>query len=145
MKTKLIIVAFAVLLTLTLVAQQQPKVSEPDAGIIAKLTEIVQIRKQLVEYYQAEYDAGHALSATVDGMQWAAVELAEARVNLARERGQREPLIAALQELVAAHEQRAEMTKRRSSESGSNAAKVEVERTQVALLEAQVRLLRAQK
>jgi hypothetical protein len=147
MKTKLIIAALAVLFSLTLVAQQQSKVpgpGEPESRILAKLSEIVQIRKQLVEYYQSLYDAGEASTENVAGLRRATVELAEAQINLAREGKQRDALITALQSLVAAHEQRVEMAKRNLHVNSTNAAKAEVGRAQVALLEAQVRLIRGQ-
>ncbi len=147
MKTKLIIAALAVLFSLTLVAQQQSKVpgpAGPDSRILAKLSEIVQIQKQLVEYYQSLIDAGEPSSENVAGLLRATVGQAEARVELAREGRQHDALISALQALVAVHEQRAEMAKRNFSVNSTNATKAEVGRAQVALLEAQVRLIRGQ-
>ncbi len=147
MKTKLIIAGLAVFLSLSLVAQQQSKAPGPgemESRIIAKLSEIVQIQKQLVEYYQSLIDAGESSAENVAGLRRATVELAEARIDLAREGKQRDALITALQSLVAAHEQRVEMAKRSLHVNSTNAAKVEVGRAQVALLEAQIRLIRGQ-
>ena len=147
MKTKLIIAGLTVFFSLSLIAQQQSKApgpGEPDSRVLAKLSEIVQIRKQLVEYYQALYDAGEPSAENVAGLLRATVELAEARVDLAREGRQHDALITALQALVAVHEQRTERAKRNLHVNSTNAAKVEVGRAQVALLEAQVRLIRGQ-
>lgn len=143
MKTKLTIAVFALFFTFSLVAEQQIKAPEPDAKIIAKLTEIVQIREQLVDYNQALYNAGRASAEDVAGMESAEVELAEARVDLARERGPRELLIEALQGLVAAHERRVERAKNRKNVA--RASEIDVKQAQAALLQAQIRLLREQK
>ena len=139
MKTKLI-TALAAAFTLVLFAQQQrtaPEPNEPDARIVAKLSEIVSIRERLAKSYEEMIKAGRA---SVDGL--AEVELAEARIALARERGQREAVITELQGLVAAHERRAQ---RMHGLAKDRLPSGEVERTQAALLEAQVRLLREQK
>jgi hypothetical protein len=68
--------------------------------------------------------------------------LAEARVDLARERGQPDAIITELQGLVAAHERR---TKWMAGLAADRIAPAHIDSAQVALLEAQVRLLRAQK
>lgn len=143
MKTKLTFAALAVFFTFSLVAEQQPQAPEPDARVIAKLAEIVQIREQLVDYNQALYKAGRASAEDVAGMELAEIELAEARVDLARERGQREPLIEALQGLVAAHERRTERAKNRKNVA--RASEIDVKQAEAALLQAQVRLIREQK
>jgi hypothetical protein len=146
MKTKLITTAIAVLFSSTLLAEEPSKTSgatEPDANIIAKLTEIVQIRGQLVEIEQALHQSGRASAENGSGVEVAEVELAEARVDLAREKGQRDALIAALQGLVAANERRVEWAKR--MKDLARVSDVEVKRAQAELLKAQVRLLRAQK
>lgn len=146
MKTKLITTAIAVLFSSTLLAEESPKVpgsAEPDAKIIAKLTDIVQIREQLVEIEQALHKSGRASSENGSGVELAEVELAEARVDLASEKGQRGDLIAALQGLVTANERRVEWAKR--MKDLARVSDVEVKRAQAELLEAQVRLLRAQK
>lgn len=141
MKTKLLIVALVSAFTFALVAQQQRnspvRSPEPDARIVSKLSEIVGIRERAARNYQEMMKAGRA---SRDGL--AEVELAEARVDLARERGQTEAVIAELQSLVAAHERR---TKWMASLATDRIAPGEIDRAQVALLEAQVRLLRAQK
>ena len=144
MKTKLIIIALASAFTFVLVAQQQRVsparpvgVVEPDARIVSKLSEIVGIRERAAKNYEEMLKAGRASS---DGL--AQVELAEARVDLAREQGQPAAIITELQGLVAAHERR---TKWMAGLATDRIAPGGVDRAQVALLEAQVRLLRAQK
>ena len=144
MKTKLILIALASAFTFVLVAQQQRVsparpvgVVEPDARIVSKLSEIVGIRERAAKNYEEMLKAGRASS---DGL--AQVELAEARVDLAREQGQPAAIITELQGLVAAHERR---TKWMAGLATDRIAPGVVDRAQVALLEAQVRLLRAQK
>ncbi len=126
-------------------AQQQEKAggaTVPDAGIVAKLTEIVRIREALVEIEQALYKAGR--SAGEGGqVELAEIELAEARVELAREKGQKELIITELQGLVAACERWVEWAKNMKKQA--RASEVEIQKAQVALLKAQVRLLREQK
>lgn len=146
MKTKLITTAIAVLFSFTLLAQEPSKTSgatEPDAKVLTKLTEIVQIREQLVEIEQALHQSGRASSENGSGVELAEVELAEAKVDLAREKGQRDALIAALQDLVVANERRVEWAKR--MKELARVSDVEIKRAQAELLKAQVRLLRAQK
>ena len=144
MKTKLSIIVLASVFAFALVAQQSRsapvRAAEsvvPDARIVAKLSEIVGIRERLARNYEEALRAGRASHDSL-----AEVELAEARVDLARERGQREAIITELQGLVAAHERR---TKWMSSLSKDRVAPVEIDRAQAALLEAEIRLLRAQK
>ena len=146
MKTKLITTAIAVLLSSTLLAEESSKVpgsAEPDAKVLTKLTEIVQIREHLVEIEQALFNSGRASAENGSGVEVAQVELAEARVDLAREKGQRDDLIAALQGLVAANERRVDWAKR--MKDLARVSDVEIKRAQAELLKAQVRLLRAQK
>ncbi|MBN8417988.1 MAG: hypothetical protein J0L73_03655 [Verrucomicrobia bacterium] len=137
MKTKLITTAVIALFSSSLLAQ------EPDAKIIAKLTEIVQIREQLVEIEQALHTSGRDAAGNGSEVEVAQVELAEARVDLAREKGQRDALIAALQDLVAANERRVEWAKR--MKDLARVSDVEIKRAQAELLKAQVRLLHEQK
>ena len=144
MKTKLTIIALASAFTFVLVAQQQRVsparpvgVVESDARIVSKLSEIVGIRERAAKNYEEMLKAGRASS---DGL--AQVELAEARVDLAREQGQPAAIITELQGLVAAHERR---IKGMAGLATDRIAPGVVDRAQVALLEAQVRLLRAQK
>ena len=146
MKTKLITTAIAVLFSSTLLAEESPKApgsAGPDAKVLSKLTEIVHVREQLVEIEQALFNSGRASAENGSGVELAEVELAEAKVDLAREKGQRDGLIAALQGLVAANERRVEWTKR--MKDLARVSDVEIKRAQAELLKAQVRLLRAQK
>ena len=144
MKTKLTIIALASAFTFVLVAQQQrsspvrpPGTVEPDARIVSKLSEIVSIRERIAKSYEEMLALGRAPS---DGLPL--VELAEARVDLAREQGQPAAIVTELQGLVAAHERR---TKWMASLATDRIAPEVIDRARVALLEAQVRLLRAQK
>ena len=141
MKTKLTILALSSIFTFVLVAQQQltspVHPPAPDARIVSKLSEIVGIRERAAKNYQEMLKAGRA---SHNGL--AEMELAEARVDLAREHGQTAAVIAELQGLVAAHERR---TKWMAGLATDRIAPAEIDRAQVALLEAQVRLLRAQK
>ena len=140
MKTQLIIIALASVFTFVLVAQQQrnsPRPPEPDAKIVSKLSEIVGIRERIAKNHEQMLEAGRASRSGL-----AEVELAEARVDLARERGHSDAVIAELQSLVAAHERR---TKWMRSLASDRVPSEEFDRAQAALLEAQIRLLRAQK
>jgi outer membrane protein TolC len=109
----------------------------PDPAIIAKLQEIVELRQQLLKGHQAMVQTGKAED---DGA--AEIALAEARLQLARERGQTDLVTAELRQLVAAQERRLEMAKKKV-EVGA-AGPDEVARVRVVLLEAQVRLQREQ-
>lgn len=146
MKTKLITTAIAVLFSSTLLAEESPRApgsAGPDAKVLSKLTEIVHVREQLVEIEQALFNSGRASAENGSGVELAEVELAEAKVDLACEKGQRDDLIAALQGLVAANERRVEWAKR--MKDLARVSDVEIKRAQAELLKAQVRLLRAQK
>lgn len=107
--------------------------TEAGSPVIAKLREIVAIRKRLFESQEGLLQAGRA---PLGGME--EIELAEARLELARELKSGEA--AALQEIVDAHARRL-----RSLESiaPDRLAPGELDRARVALLEAEVRVLRA--
>jgi hypothetical protein len=141
MKTKQIAATVVLLFSFSLFAQEPP--GGADAKVIAKLMEIVKVREQLVEIVQALYASGRASAENGAGVEAAQVELAEARVDLAREQGRRDGLIAALQELVTANERRLESAKR--MKELARASDIGVKQAQVALLGAQVLLLREQK
>lgn len=145
MKTKAL-AAFGVIavLTLVVVAQQQrsPQTRRPgsagsDPAIIAKLSEVVAIRERLAKSFEIQLAAGRA---SADGL--AEIELAEARISLAEEQGQPDSLIEQFKGLVAAHERR---VKNLAILAKDRTPLAEVDRARAALLEAQVRLLRAQK
>ena len=111
----------------------QPSKRAPDPAIIAKLQEIVELRQQLLKGHQAMVQVGKAED---DGA--AEIALAEARLQLARERGQADLVIAELRNLVATQERRLK-TAQKKVEVGA-AGPDEVARVRVVLLEAQVRL-----
>jgi hypothetical protein len=141
MKTKLIIIGMMAACALVVIAQQrdspvrQSGLSEPDATIISKLTEIVSIRERLAKDYGLLLAAGRVPAAGL-----AEVELAEARIELALERGQPDEIWAELKGLVAAHERRVERVTAVARDGGA-----EADGARAALLEAEVRLLRARK
>ncbi len=143
MKTKLIVIGLVSAFAFVLVAQQrnaqgrQPESAGADAAIVSKLSEIVSIRERAAKNYESMLAAGRAQA---DGS--AEIELAEARIELARERGERDAVITELKGLVAAHERRA---KRMMGLAADRVASGDADRAQVAYLESQVRLLRAQK
>lgn len=143
MKTKLITAVVAALFPFTVLAQEPSKASGPDQKIIGKLAEIVKVRKRIVEHYQALYGAGQASLDVVGEWRSAEVELIEARIDLAREQGGHDAVVNELKALVTACEQLVERAQKLHDAARGNS--VEVERAQVALLKAQVRLLREQK
>lgn len=139
MKIKAITIAFASFFTLALVAQQQrgSGAAETDTRIVAKLSEIVEIRERLLKSHEQMLATGRASAEAL-----VEVELAEARVDLAQARGEQAAVITELQRLVAVHERR---TKRLAGIARDRISSETLDRAQIALLDAQVRLLRAQK
>ena len=115
----------------------QPSQRTPDPAIIAKLQEIVELQQQLLKGHQAMVQMGKAEDDSA-----AEIALAEARLQLARERGQADLVTSELRHVVAAQERRLEMAKKRV-EVGA-AGPDEVARVRVVLMEAQVRLQREQ-
>lgn len=143
MKTK----AFAIIavvtlpLAVSLIAQQKssherqlPESTPGDPAIAAKLEQIVSIREKVFKNYEVRRRAGRA---PVDSS--AAIELAEARIELAHERGPREEVVKEIMGLVAAHEQH--LTRLQSL--ADRVSTDEIDRARASLLEAEVRLLRA--
>ena len=115
----------------------RPTQRAPDPAVIAKLQEIVELRQQLLKEHQLKAQVGKA---EFDGV--AEIALAEARLQLARERGQADLVMAELRNLVATQERLLEIAKHRV-EVGA-AGPDEVARVRVVLLGAQVRLQREQ-
>ena len=109
----------------------------PDPVIIAKLQEIVEVRQQLLKVHQLRLELGKAED---DGA--AEIALAAARIQLAREQGRADLVIAELRNMVTTHERCLEMAKVRAGEG--LVPPEEADRVRVALLEAQVRLQREQ-
>jgi outer membrane protein TolC len=104
---------------------------------MAKLQEIVEVRRQLLKVHQLKFENGLA---EYDGA--AEIALAEARIQLARERGQADLVIAELRNMVTTHERRLEVAK---AKAGNGVGPPEeLDRVRVALLEVQVRLQREQ-
>lgn len=128
--------------TLAMIAQPHasPKpepapVTAPDPGVVAKLQEIVAIRERQVKYHQLLLDSGRASVESAPD-----VDLAEARLRLARELRQGEGVIAELKNLVEAHERRVKRIESLSREWRS----ANVDSARVDLLDAEIRLLKEQ-
>lgn len=116
---------------------QQPPPAGPDPKIIAKLSEIVAIRERLFQSYELNLGAGRV---PVDGS--AAIDLAEARIDLARERGRGDEVVGALKALVSAQER---LLKTTQALAKDRLPLADLERVKVCVLQAEVRLLRAEK
>ena len=137
MKTKWLILVGAVVFSVVLIAQQGQRNSTDNAVIVSKLSEVVKIRERLADNYKAMVANGRAA-----GGELVEVELAEARVALAHEVWDKAKIIQELKGLVAAHEPRVKFFKAHSKDRVPIG---ESERAEVALLEAEVLLLRAQR
>ena len=109
-----------------------------DPAIVDKLREIVTIRQRLAESNKRAVQSGRGER---DGRYELA--LAEARLKLAREVGQRNEQIAALKDILKVQQGRLEDAKKSAAVGGMTPDDVDTNR--VAVLEAEVRLLRAQK
>lgn len=138
MKSALMIIFVLVAVSGFVVGQQKesaPGGADNRKEIVAKLGEIVKLRERLVENYGRMLKAGRSpLDNTPE------IELAEARLALANEEGNRAESLGQLKAIVAANKARVEHLKGPARDRvGAN----EMERAEVALLEAQVRLLRA--
>jgi hypothetical protein len=145
MKTKLILLTLALTFACALLAQQQPRnpvtrppgSARPNTMIISKLSEIVTIRERIAKDYELLLATGRAPADSA-----AEIELAEARIALAEERGHDDMIVTELKSLVAVHERRA---KKFAALAKDRVTPGDADRAQAAFLEAQVRLLRAQK
>jgi hypothetical protein len=108
-----------------------------DPAIVGKLREIVTIRQKLAEINERAVQNGKG---ETDGRYELA--LAEARLQLARELGQRDEELAALEDTVKVQQRRLQEAKKRA-EVGA-ASPDETDTIRVAVLDAEVSLLRAQ-
>jgi Outer membrane efflux protein len=108
-----------------------------DPAIVDKLREIVTIRQKLAEANERAVQSGKG---ETDGRYELA--LAEARLQLARELGQRTEQVAALKDALKVQQRRLEDAKRRAAVGA--ASPEDVDTIRVAVLEAEVRLLREQ-
>ena len=106
-------------------------------AIVGKLREIVSIRQKLAEANERAMQNGKG---ETDGRYELA--LAEARLQLARELGQRNEQVAALKDALKVQQRRLEDAKRRAAVGA--ASPEEVETIRAAVLEAEVRLWREQ-
>jgi hypothetical protein len=147
MKTKAyaIIGALALVVVVSLVAAQQqtrnegqqPDYGTGDTAIAAKLEQLVNIRQKIFKHYESLIEAGRAPEDAS-----AAIELAEARIQLALERGRREEILKEIAGLVAVHEKRLSSVQSRAAD---RVAPDEVDRAKASLIEAEVRLLKARR
>ena len=141
--TFVVLVTVALAFAAGLVAQQgggqgnQAPAGKPNPGIIAKLQEIVAIRERLFSSEENQIKAGRA---PADGT--AEIDLVEARLRLAREEQKPDAVMAELRNLVAAQERRFE---RVEALTRDRLPLGELEKIRVALLEAEIRLLREAK
>jgi outer membrane protein TolC len=143
MKHPSIIVMIAVLLlapnvTMTQTPQRNDAAgASSDPAVVDKLRAIVTIRQRLVESNERAAQSGKG---ETDGRYELA--LAGARLQLARELGQRNEEVAALKDILKVQQRRLEEAKKRA-EAGA-ASPDDLDTTRVAVLEAEVGLLRAQ-
>jgi hypothetical protein len=136
MKKKFAIFALTLAFACVLTAQQQQREPALESAIVSKLSEIVKIRERLAESHKIMLANGRGVA---DGQ--VDIELAEARVALATELGDKAKTVAELKKLAAVHEMRAKSI---SEQVQRGVASTEqLGRAQAALLEAEVRLLRA--
>ncbi len=108
-----------------------------DPAVVKKLQEVVTIRQRLVEANQRAVQSGKGER---DGRYELA--LAEARLQLARELGQQKEQVAALQDILKVQQRRLEAAKKAASVAVVSPEDVDTIR--IAVLETEVRLLRAQ-
>lgn len=118
-------------------ALEAPSHRAPDPAVLAELREIVELRQALLKTHRVLLENGRAKD---DGA--AELALAEAQLLLARERGQADRVIAELRNMVTTHERRLEVA-RKKAEVGAVSPE-DVARLRIALLEARVRLRRAE-
>ena len=133
-----IAIVAALLLAANLSMAQTPQGASPDPAIVEKLREIVTIRQRLVESNKRAVQSGVG-----EADSRYEVALGEARLMLARELGERDDEIAALKDLLKVQQSRLEEAKKKAAAGGLPID--EVDKIRVAVLEAEVRLLRAQK
>jgi outer membrane efflux protein len=112
-------------------------VASSDPAIVERLRTIVTIRERLAESNKRAMQSGKG---ETDGRYELA--LAEARLRLARELGQRPEQVAALKDILKVHQRRLEDAKKQSEVGVVSPDDIDIVR--VAVLEAEVRLLRAQ-
>ena len=109
-----------------------------DPAIVGKLREIVAVHQRLTESNQRAIESGKG---DRDGRY--EVALAEARLKLARELGERNEQIAALRDILKVQLGRLQVAKMTATKGSMSSD--EVDTIRVAALEAEVMLLRAQK
>ncbi len=136
-------VIMAVLLFAANVAMPQPQTNaaagaSSDPAIVDKLREIVTIQQRLADSNERAMQSGKG---ETDGRY--TIALAKARFRLARELGQRDKQVAALKDILKVHQGRLEDAKKRAEVGAVSPGDVDTIR--VAVLDAEVRLLRAQR
>ncbi|MBI2950059.1 MAG: hypothetical protein HYY23_20695 [Verrucomicrobia bacterium] len=143
--TPIFVAIVGVAFSVFLVAQQQTSGqekraagAEPNRAVIEKLEQIVAIREGQLQSYEVQLQAGRAT--VIDGSP--ETELADARIRLAREKNQEAAVVTELRNLVATLERR---MKKVEVLARDRLAPGDIDRFKLALLEAEIRLLRAQK
>ena len=141
----LVVVAIAAAFTFALSGQEQRAPQLPssqsmgaDPVVVAKLSEIVAIRQAALERAKLTFtngDIGEDQLATLR------LDLAEARITVAQEQGQKEAVRTALKEIVSIHELRNRLLEALGAGGPSQEDRAKI---RVALLESEVRLLKAQ-
>ena len=107
----------------------------PDPAVVTNLQEIVEVRQRIAESHHLLVQAGRALD---DGT--AEIALAEARMELARERHQREDVLAELKKIITVHEGRLVRAKATLDRTST----AQLDEIRVGLLRAQIHLAREQ-
>jgi hypothetical protein len=107
-----------------------------DSPIVSRLRQLITIRERQAELAKTLAEAGRA-----SGGPAAAVALAEAHIELARELGQREIVLAQLEKIVQLRREWVAYVKTRAVD---RLGEGKVDEAQAALLKAEVRLLREQ-
>jgi hypothetical protein len=110
----------------------------PDPAIVEKLREIVGIRQSMAEANERAVQQGKGVT---DGRY--EIALGEARLQLARELGQRNEEVAALKDILRVQQYRLQEAQKKAAVG--TASPTEVDTIRVAVLEAEVRLLRAER
>jgi hypothetical protein len=107
MKTTFMILLVAAGISGLVIAQQNERAADNRKEIVVKLGEIVKLRERLAENYGQMLKAGRAEPDFAPE-----IELAEARLALANEQGNRDDALKQLKAIVAANEARVERLKK---------------------------------
>jgi hypothetical protein len=118
-------------------ANQGVSLNVPDPATVAKLQEIVGLRQRLLGNHQLQLQAGRAED---DGLH--EVALAEARIQLARERRQSDLVLTEMRNLLTVHQNRLQQAEARAAVGVKPLS--DVDQVRIDVLATEVRLLREQ-